>query len=101
MASYPPFPPPIPNLQTEKLGGKTFFGSAQGAILANQMLTVGIVSFLVSAVVVWRHWYCLLLPDPVWHSHRRADRHSGRSRPQTSLGPDGGGWIQPVTTVRM
>ena len=24
-------------------------------ILANQMLTVGIVSFLVSAVVVWRH----------------------------------------------
>lgn len=67
-------------------------------ILANQMLTVGIVSFLVSAVVVWRHWehvsYFLIR---VWHSLPLIGTVARLARKPASV--DGDGWINHEVTL--
>ncbi|MGL5069645.1 MAG: hypothetical protein ACRC61_00050 [Aeromonas salmonicida] len=67
-------------------------------ILANQMLTVGIISFLISAVVVWRHWenvsYFLIR---VWHSLPLIGTVARLARKPASV--DGDGWINHEVTL--
>ena len=67
-------------------------------ILANQMLTVGIISFLISAVVMWRHWenvsYFLIR---VWHSLPLIGTVARLARKPASV--DGDGWINHEVTL--
>ncbi|UBO74147.1 hypothetical protein [Aeromonas rivuli] len=67
-------------------------------ILANQMLTVGIISFLLSAVAVWKHWenvsYFLIR---VWHSLPLIGTVARLSRKPASV--DGDGWINHEVTL--
>ena len=59
-------------------------------ILANQMLTTGIISLLVSAVVIWKHWeqvsYFLIR---VWHSFPLIGTVAHLSRKPSSVDSDG------------
>lgn len=67
-------------------------------ILANQMLTVGILSLLVSTVVVWKYWeqvsYFLIR---VWHSFPLVGTVARLSRKPSSVDSDG--WINHEVTV--
>nr|WP_272905788.1 hypothetical protein [Aeromonas veronii] len=62
------------------------------------MLTVGLVSFLISAVVVWRHWenvsYFLIR---VWHSLPLIGTVARLARKPASV--DGDGWINHEVTL--
>ncbi|MGL5201723.1 MAG: hypothetical protein ACRC9G_22585 [Aeromonas veronii] len=62
------------------------------------MLTVGLVSFLISAVVVWRHWenvsYFLIR---VWHSLPLIGTVARLARKPASV--DGNGWINHEVTL--
>src|SRR5690606_6401199 len=67
-------------------------------ILANQMLTAGIISMLVGAVFVWKHWeevsYFLIR---VWHSFPLIGTVARLSRKPSSV--DGDGWINHEITL--
>lgn len=67
-------------------------------ILANQMLTAGIISLLVSAVVVWKYWeqvsYFLIR---VWHSLPLIGTVARLSRKPSSVDSDG--WINHEVTL--
>lgn len=67
-------------------------------ILANQMLTTGIISLLVSAVVIWKHWeqvsYFLIR---VWHSFPLIGTVARLSRKPSSVDSDG--WINHEVTL--
>jgi hypothetical protein len=67
-------------------------------ILANQMLTAGFISLLVSAVVVWKYWeevsYFLIR---VWHSFPLIGTVARLSRKPTSVDSDG--WINHEETL--
>ncbi|PYC29599.1 hypothetical protein DMO17_02570 [Aquipseudomonas alcaligenes] len=67
-------------------------------ILANQLLTAGIISLLVSALVVWRYWeqvsYFLIR---VWHSFPLIGTVARLSRKPASVDSDG--WINHEVTL--
>lgn len=67
-------------------------------ILANQMLTTGIISLLVGAVVVWKYWeqvsYFLIR---VWHSFPLIGTVARLSRKPSSVDSDG--WINHEVTL--